>query len=157
MTPNQKNTGREELLAARKQSRVYYWFVAIFSIFLNVLMLTGPLYMMQVYDRVLGSRSEATLVALSVLVIFLYGMMGILDYVRGRVMGRVAARFQAALDLRVFDAVLRRSAVQPDELAQTGLCDLESIQRFMSSPVLLALFDIPMTPFFIIGIMIFHS
>lgn len=156
MTPNQKNTGREELLAARKQSRVYYWFVAIFSIFVNVLMLTGPLYMMQVYDRVLGSRSEATLVALSVLVIFLYGMMGILDYVRGRVMGRVAARFQAALDLRVFDAVLRRSAVQPDELAQTGLRDLESIQRFMSSPVLLALFDIPMTPFFIIGIMIFH-
>lgn len=46
MTPNQKNTGREELLAARKQSRVYYWFVAIFSIFVNVLMLTGPLYMM---------------------------------------------------------------------------------------------------------------
>jgi ATP-binding cassette subfamily C protein len=156
MIPNQKNTGREELLAARKQSRVYYWFVAIFSIFVNVLMLTGPLYMMQVYDRVLGSRSEATLVALSVLVIFLYGMMGILDYVRGRVMGRVAARFQAALDLRVFDAVLKRSAVQPDELAQTGLRDLESIQRFMSSPVLLALFDIPMTPFFIIGIMIFH-
>lgn len=156
MTPNRRNTGREELLAARKQSRPYYWFVAIFSFFVNVLMLTGPMYMMQVYDRVLGSRSEATLVALSVLVIFLYGMMGILDYVRGRVMGRVAARFQAALDLRVFDAVLRRSAVQPDELAQTGLRDLEAVQRFMSSPVLLALFDIPMTPFFIIGIMIFH-
>lgn len=156
MGPGRKNTGRDELISARKQSRPYYWFVAIFSLSVNILMLTGPMYMLQVYDRVLSSRSEATLVALSVLVIFLYGMMGILDYVRGRVMGRVAARFQAALDLRVFDAVLRRSAVQPDELSQTGLKDLESVQRFMSSPVLLALFDIPMTPVFIVGIMIFH-
>ncbi len=156
MAAKQRNTGREELIAARRKSRPYYWFVGIFSVFVNVLMLTGPLYMMQVYDRVLGSRSEATLIALSVLVVFLYGMMGILDYVRGRVMGRVAARFQSELDLRVFDAVMRRSTVQPDELAQTGLRDLESVQRLMSSPVLMAIFDIPMTPFFILAIMIFH-
>ena len=148
--------GREELRAARRQSRPYYWFVGIFSFFVNLLMLTGPLYMLQVYDRVLGSRSEATLVALSVLVVFLYGMMGVLDYVRGRVMGRVAARFQAALDMRVFDAVIRRASVQPDELSQTGLRDLESVQRLMSSPVLMALFDIPWTPFFLVGIAIFH-
>jgi PrtD family type I secretion system ABC transporter len=156
MRPADKDSGRDELRAARRQSRPYYWFVGIFSLFVNLLMLTGPLYMLQVYDRVLGSRSEATLIALSVLVLFLYGMMGLLDYVRGRVMGRVAARFQASLDLRVFDAVLRRAAVRNDELAQTGLRDLESVQRFMSSPVLMALFDIPWTPFFIIAIMIFH-
>ena len=156
MSTAKKDTGGEELLAARKQSRPYYWFVGIFSLFVNLLMLTGPIYMLQVYDRVLGSRSEATLIALSVLVVFLYSMMGLLDYVRGRVMGRMAARFQAALDLRVFDAVLRRAAVQNDELAQTGLRDLESVQRLMSSPVLMAFFDIPWTPIFIIGIMIFH-
>jgi PrtD family type I secretion system ABC transporter len=156
MRPADKDSGRDELRAARRQSRPYYWFVGIFSLFVNLLMLTGPLYMLQVYDRVLGSRSEATLIALSVLVLFLYGMMGLLDYVRGRVMGRVAARFQASLDLRVFDAVLRRAAVRNDELAQTGLRDLESVHRFMSSPVLMALFDIPWTPFFIIAIMIFH-
>ncbi|MCB1314219.1 MAG: type I secretion system permease/ATPase, partial [Sedimentitalea sp.] len=62
-------------------------------------------YMLQVYDRVLGSRSEATLVALTLLVAFLYGVMGILDYTRGRIMARVGARFQAALDQRVFDAM----------------------------------------------------
>lgn len=156
MNPTSTKSGRDELRAARRKSRPYFWFVAIFSAIVNLLMLTGPMYMLQVYDRVLGSRSEATLIALSVLVLFLYGMMGILDFVRGRVMGRVAARFQSALDLRVFEAVLRRSAVQPDSLAQTGLRDLESIQRLMSSPVLLALFDIPWTPVFIIGIMIFH-
>ncbi|PTX41054.1 ATP-binding cassette subfamily C protein [Allosediminivita pacifica] len=154
--PDAFQRGREELRAARRPNRPYFWFVGIFSFFVNLLMLTGPLYMLQVYDRVLGSRSEATLVALSVLVVFLYGMMGILDYVRGRVMGRVAARFQSALDMRVFDAVVRRSTVQPDELSQSGLRDLESVQRLMSSPVLMAIFDIPWTPFFLVGIAIFH-
>ena len=59
------------------ESRTLYWFVGIFSFFVNMLMLTGPIYMLQVYDRVLGSRSEATLVALSLVVVFLYAMMGL--------------------------------------------------------------------------------
>ncbi|WP_136440057.1 type I secretion system permease/ATPase [Pacificoceanicola onchidii] len=148
--------GLDELRAARRQSRAYYWFAALFSFFVNLLMLTGPLYMLQVYDRVLGSRSEATLVALSVLVVFLYSMMGILDFVRGRVMGRVAARFQAALDLRVFDAVLRRSAVKNDAVAQSGVRDLETVQRFIASPVAMSFFDMPWTPVFFAAILIFH-
>ncbi len=156
MATNFKLKGREELRAARKESRSLYWFVAIFSFFVNLLMLTGPLYMLQVYDRVLGSRSEATLIALSLLVAFLYGMMGLLDFARGRVMGRVGARFQARLDRRVFEAVMRRSAIASDEKSATGLRDLEAVQRLMTSPVLMSLFDIPWTPVFLIGIMIFH-
>ena len=66
-------------------------------------MLTGPLYMLQVYDRVLGSRSEATLLAMTLLVAFLYGTMGVLDYTRGRIMARVGTRFQDRLDKRVFE------------------------------------------------------
>ncbi|MFT5271369.1 MAG: ABC-type protease/lipase transport system fused ATPase/permease subunit, partial [bacterium] len=80
--------GRTELVEARMQSRGLYWMVAVFSFFVNMLMLTGPLYMLNVYDRVLGSRSLETLIALSVLVAFLYSMMGFMDYVRGRIMGR---------------------------------------------------------------------
>ena len=149
-------SGRDELIKARRQSRSLYWAVGLFSFFANLLMLTGPLYMLQVYDRVLGSRSEETLVALSLLVVFLYGVMGILDYTRGRIMARVGARFQAALDHRVFDAMVRRSAVAPDTTAQTGLADLESVQRLIGSPVLMAAFDIPWTPIFLAGIMLFH-
>jgi ABC-type protease/lipase transport system fused ATPase/permease subunit len=119
-------------------------------------MLTGPLYMLQVYDRVLGSRSEETLVALTLLVAFLYGIMGILDYSRGRIMARVGARFQATLDQRVFDAMTRRSAVAQDPAAQTGLADLEAVQRLIASPVLMAAFDIPWTPIFLVGIALFH-
>lgn len=148
--------GYEELRRVRRQSRGLYWFTGVFSFFVNLLMLTGPLYMMQVYDRVLGSRSEATLLALSLLVVFLYGMMGLLDYARGRVMARVGARFQAALDRRVFDAMIRRSAVAQDQSAQTGLSDLESVQRLISSPVLTSAFDLPWTPVFLAGIALFH-
>ncbi len=148
--------GLDELLRIRRQSRRLYWAVGLFSFFANMLMLTGPLYMMQVYDRVLGSRSEATLVALSLLVVFLYGMMGLLDYARGRIMARAGARFQAALDRRVFDAMIRRSAVAQDPSAQTGLSDLESVQRLISSPVLMAAFDLPWTPIFLAGIALFH-
>ncbi|MHA6264726.1 type I secretion system permease/ATPase [Arenibacterium sp. CAU 1754] len=153
MTPQ---SGQEELRAARRQSRSLYWTVGLFSMFANLLMLTGPLYMLQVYDRVLGSRSEETLVALSLLVVFLYGIMGVLDYTRGRIMARVGARFQAALDQRVFDSMIRRSAVAADPGAQTGLADLESVQRLIASPVVIAVFDLPWTPIFLAGIMLFH-
>ncbi|OUS33509.1 protease/lipase ABC transporter permease/ATP-binding protein [Rhodobacterales bacterium 56_14_T64] len=156
MANNQFKNGFDELRAIRRRSRKLYWAVGIFSFFANMLMLTGPLYMMQVYDRVLGSRSEQTLVALSLLVLFLYGMMGLLDYSRGRIMARVGARFQAALDRRVFDAMIRRSAVAPDPVAQTGLSDLESVQRLIASPVLMAAFDLPWTPIFLAGIALFH-
>ncbi|WP_282092576.1 type I secretion system permease/ATPase [Epibacterium ulvae] len=149
-------TGYTELRDIRKRSRKIYWLIGLFSFFVNLLMLTGPLYMMQVYDRVLGSRSEATLVALSLLVAFLYAMMGLLDYSRGRLLARVAARFQTALDRRVFDAMIRRTAQAPDPVAQTGLADLEAVQRLMASPVLGAAFDLPWTPIFFAGIALFH-
>jgi len=148
--------GRQELRRALKRSRGLIWAVGLFSAFANLLMLTGPLYMLQVYDRVLGSGSQETLLALSLLVVFLYGIMGILDYTRGRVMGRVGARFQSDLDRRVFDAVIRKSAVAPDVKTQTGLSDLESIRRFLTSPVLTAIFDMPWAPVFFAGIFIFH-
>ena len=81
------------------------------------------------------------------LVAFLYGMMGILDFVRGRVMARVGARFQARLDRRVFAAALSATARNrtPAEAA-TGQRDLESVQRLITSPALMALFDLPWVP-----------
>ena len=148
--------GLDELRAARRESRTLFWAVGIFSFMVNLLMLTGPLYMLQVYDRVLGSRSYETLIGLTAIVAFLYGMMGLLDYARARVMARVGSRFQARLDRRVFDAVVRKSAIAPDDSSATGLRDLESIQRLLISPALMALFDMPWTPFFLAGIMLFH-
>jgi len=148
--------GREELRAARRENRHLYWAAGVFSFFVNMLMLTGPIFMLQLYDRVLGSRSEATLVALISVVAFLYTMMGLLDYVRGRIMARAGARFQARLDRRVFEASVRKSAQLPDEISASGLRDLETVQRLMTSPVLMAFFDMPWTPVFFAGILFFH-
>jgi PrtD family type I secretion system ABC transporter len=153
----QRDQALSELGAARREGRALFWAVGLFSVFINLLMLTGPLFMLQVYDRVLGSRSEATLLALVLLMTFLFAMMGLLDYARGRVLARIGARFQAHLDRRVFAAVLRRQALASGGVQPTNtLRDLESVQRLLSSPVFAALFDIPWTPFFLLGIAIFH-
>ncbi len=157
MSRDASRTGLAELRAARDESRGLYWAVGIFSFFVNLLMLTGPLYMLNVYDRVLGSRSIETLIALSVLVAFLFGMMALLDHVRGRVMGRIGARLQARLDERVFSATVRAATLgrAPKEAA-TGPRDLEAVQRLVTSPALMAAFDLPWTPIFFMGIYLFH-
>lgn len=157
MQHNEAGNGLAELKAARRKSRGLFWAVGIFSVFVNLLMLTGPLYMLQIYDRVIGSGSKETLLALSVLVAFLFAMMGFLDYARGRILARIGARFQSGLDRRVFSAVLRANAKgRGTEATNSGLRDLESVQRLLSSPVLSAIFDIPWTPVFLAGIFLFH-
>ena len=158
-TEQARRAGIEELSAIRRESFRLYAAVGLFSFFVNALMLTGPLYMLQVYDRVLGSRSEETLAALSILVVFLYGVMGVLDWARGRVAARIGARFQSRLDERTFRAAIARAAGRPEgasDPAATGLRDLESIRALIASPVLTALFDAPFTPIFLAAIFIFH-
>jgi ATP-binding cassette subfamily C protein len=134
-----------------------FWTIAIFSTVVNLLMLTSPLYMLQIYDRVIPSRSEETLLALTILVAALFAIMGVLDYVRGRVAARIGATLQARLDSRVFTATLRRSVLSSERSRPaSGLKDLESVQRLASSPVLFAIFDMPWAPFFIFAIYTFH-
>lgn len=148
--------GLAELREARSESRNLFIFVAVFSFFVNMLMLSPSLFMLQVYDRVLGSRSEATLVALAALMTYLFLLMGILDYVRGRVLTRIGARFQARLDRRVFTAAIEDAARNDGHSPTTGVRDLETVQRFLASPVLAALFDLPFAPLFLAGIFVFH-
>src|SRR6056297_1837861 len=155
MGGNDDTRGREELRAARASNRSLFWAVGLFSVFVNVLMLTGPIFMLQVYDRVLGSRSEATLLALAGLVAFLYLMMGLLDFVRGRLLARIGARFQDNLDERVFRAGIE-DAARGNRPPSSGTRDLETVQKFLASPVMGAFFDLPFTPIFIAGIFIFH-
>jgi ATP-binding cassette, subfamily C, bacterial len=135
----------------------WFWSIGLFSVFVNLLMLTGPLYMLQVYDRVLGSRSQATLVSLTLLIAVLFAIMGVLDHARSRLAARVGATVQDGLDDRVFRASLR-CAVAAGERGRpgTGLRDLEAVQRLLSSPVLFAVFDLPWAPIFVAAIFLFH-
>ncbi|HSF90920.1 MAG TPA: ATP-binding cassette domain-containing protein, partial [Paracoccaceae bacterium] len=129
----------------------------VFSIFVNLLMFTGPLFMLQVYDRVLGSRSEETLVALFGLIAVLYLFYGLLEYARGRVLARVGARLETEIGPMVFDAALERAALKRSiPSGASAMQDLETLRAFFASPILLALFDIPWTPLFLAAIFIFH-
>ncbi|RJL02802.1 type I secretion system permease/ATPase [Paracoccus aestuarii] len=150
--------GLRELRSARASGWRLFIPIALFSAVVNLLMLTGPLFMLQVYDRVLGSQSVETLTALTVLVVFLFVLMGIVDLIRGRVMQRIAARFQDRMEGRVFGAALREGALRGDESAATagGMRDLDSVTRLIGSPVMLAFFDIPWAPLFLAAIFIFH-
>ncbi len=131
--------------------------VGVFSFFVNVLALTGSLYMLQVYDRVLPSRSEETLLALTMLIAALYTFQGIIDYARARIAARIGAIFQARLDSRVFQAGLRRSILASERSKPaSGLKDLEAVQKLMGSPVLFAVFDMPWAPVYIFAIFMFH-
>jgi ATP-binding cassette, subfamily C, bacterial len=149
--------GLAELRAACARSRPAVMTAFAFSALVNLLMLTAPLYMLQVYDRVLMSRSEETLVALSLLMAFLFLIMGVLDHARGRIMARVGARLQEALDARVLSAAFRRLTVAPQDMAaEAAQKDLDAMARFWASPVVLAIFDAPWAPLFVAAIFVFH-
>ncbi|WP_018697807.1 type I secretion system permease/ATPase [Amorphus coralli] len=131
--------------------------VAVFSAVVNVLMLAGPLYMLQIYDRVLTSRSVPTLVALSVLVAFLYLMMGVLDAIRQRVLVKIGHRIDEKAAPAVFERVLRDPLTgSPDAARQRPLADLDQIRQFFSGPGLSALFDLPWIPVYLAIVYLIH-
>ena len=154
---SESRKGDREISGALAESRRLFVSVGLFSVFVNALMLTGPLFMLQVYDRVLASRSEATLVTLIGIVAFLFLMMGVLDHARGRVLARAGARLQSRLDSRVLRAILTR-AIAPAERSRpaTGVRDLEAIQRFFAGSGPFAFFDAPWTPIFLCALFMFH-
>ena len=149
--------GAAEIGKILHESRRWFIAIGIFSVFVNILMLTGPIYMLQVYSRVITARSEETLVALTLLITFLFVMMGILDYARAGVLSRFGARFQSSLDPQILKVTLDK-AVSPAERQRpaTGISDLEAIQRFTSSTIPLAFFDAPWTPLFLLVLFGFH-
>jgi len=157
MADRETEKGRREMALVRDRSRKALLAAFVFSVFVNLLMLTSPLYMLQVYDRVLVSRSEETLLALSVLVAFLFLAMGVLDHARSRVMARIGARLQVEMEERVLSASFRRLIVAPqDSIAHNAQRDLDTAARVWTSPALMALFDLPWTPIFGVALFVFH-
>ncbi len=127
-----------------------------FSFFINMLMLTAPLYMLQIYDRVLTSRSDATLIAITVLAGSLLVIMGVLDLVRSRVLVRVGNRIDQQLNARVFAAVFARMVRGVRSERSLALRDLDSVRQFLTGPGPFAFFDAPWVPFYIGVVYLFH-
>ena len=130
--------------------------VLLFSVFVNLLMLTGPIYMLQVYDRVLQSNSIETLIAITVIMIVLYLFMGIFDFLRSRVLVRVSQKFEELMTDKTFATWLRGSAKGGNSARSTPLNDLSTMKQFLSGNGPATFMDIPWAPFFIIVIFFIH-
>jgi ATP-binding cassette, subfamily C, bacterial PrsD len=131
--------------------------IAAFSGVINVLMLSGSLYMLQVYDRVIPSRNTATLLGLSLMVLFAYLVQGYFDALRARMLCRVATLFDAGLQqsIHVALAALPLRGVKP-MLMQQPLRDLDQVRGFMSGMGPTAFLDMPWIPIFLIALFLFH-
>lgn len=131
--------------------------IAVFSGVINLLMLSGSLYMLQVYDRVIPSRSIATLLGLSLMVLLAYLMQGYFDALRARMLCRVATLFDAGLQDSIHTALatLPLRGVKP-MLMQQPLRDLDQIRAFMSGMGPTAFLDMPWIPVFLIALFLFH-
>ena len=131
--------------------------IAAFSGVINLLMLSGSLYMLQVYDRVIPSRNLATLFGLSLMVLLAYLIQGYFDALRARMLCRVATLFDVGLQEAIHNALvtLPLRGVKPSAMQQPSR-DLDQVRAFMSSMGPTAFLDMPWIPIFLIGLFLFH-
>jgi PrtD family type I secretion system ABC transporter len=147
---------RSELATALATYRASFAGVALFTALLNLLYLTGSFFMLQVYDRVLPSRSVPTLVGLCVLALALYGFQAVLDVVRNRVLVRIAGGFAEQLDRRVYHVIARLPLGAPLLRQLDPARDLEQVRAFMAGGGPGAFFDLPWLPLYLGICFAFH-
>ena len=155
--PLRQQPASSELAAALGACRRAFVAIALFSGMSNILMLSGALFMLEVYDRVLPSRSVPTLVALLILISGLYACQGIIDMIRSRILVRVGHSLDEALSLRVYDTIVRL----PLKIGTKGegnqpIRDLDTVRGFLSGSGPVAFFDLPWMPVYLAICFLFH-
>jgi len=145
-----------ELLHAVRAHRIALLGIALFSGVINLLYLAPSIYMLQVYDRVLASRSEFTLIVLTVLTVGLFGLMAFLENVRSAVLIRVGNALDEMLSKRVFTAAFERNLRLGSGNASQAMTDLTQLRQFATSNGLFAFLDAPWFPIYIVVIYFFH-
>ncbi len=132
-----KTTGselKEAILASKKSFLV----VGFFSMFINILMLVPSLYMLQLYDRVLTSKSEDTLYLLTAIVVVMFITMALLEIVRSKILVKVGNKLDAILSARVFNSLFDLANKHPGKASSLPLSDLTSVRQFMTGNGLFA-------------------
>ncbi len=148
---------RSELAEALAACRGAFYGTALISGMSNVLMLTGAMFMLEIYDRVLPSRSMPTLVGLLVLAGGLFTALGILDAIRGRILVRIGGELDETLSGRVYDTLMRaplRVGARSD--GTQPLRDLDALRSYLSGLGPIALFDLPWIPLYLAICFAFH-
>lgn len=130
--------------------------VGLLSLVVNILMLSPTFYMLQVYDRVMVSQNELTLLVLTAAIIFMFVVMGLSEWIRTRILIRVGIRFDQILNRRVFRATYEERLKGSSVNALETLTDLNGIRTFMTGTGVLAFFDIPWSPIYIYICFLLH-
>lgn len=137
---------RSELTRHLWTFRKEFLWVGIFSFFVNVLMLTPTLYMLQIYDRVFKSHSELTLLAITIVMVLFYAMMAIAEWLRSRLLVRGGVRLDETLNSLVFDASFDRHLKNAGRSPSEAFSDLTMIRQFLTGNGIFAFFDTPWIP-----------
>ena len=156
MQKKQQKKQDSELKAAIFKLKKYFIFVGVFSFFINLLMLVPPLYMLQLYDRVVTSRSEGTLFLLTGIVVILFITMALLEIVRSKVLIRIGNKIDEHISTRLFDSIFALSNKQPMKASSQPLSDLTQVRQFMTGNGVFAFFDAPWLPIYIFILFMFH-
>lgn len=130
--------------------------VIVFSFFINSLLFVSPLYMLQIYDRVISSRSETTLLSLTVLAAILIGVYAALETLRSRLLVRAGLVIDGEIAGPVFNAVHRGNLCQPGANHAQSLRDVDTVREFLTGPGLIALCDAPWFPLFVFAAFLLH-
>jgi ATP-binding cassette subfamily C protein EexD len=147
----------DEIRGALARCRDSFVAVGVFSCGINVLFLVPAIYMLQVYDRVLTSGSEATLLMLTLIVLFLLATLGALEWVRTQIMVRVSQRIDALLGDRLFDLSFRQALVSGGTQAGAQpLQDLQGLRQFATGSGVFAFFDAPWMPIYLLVMFAMH-
>ena len=147
---------RSELTAVLATFKQEFWAVGAFSMVANLLMLAPTLYMLQVFDRVLVSQSEMTLLALSIITLFLFGVMAFAEWMRSRVLVRAGVRLDARLSSRVFNASFDAYLNQTGGAPPRAFGDLIQVRQFLTGNGVFAFFDTPWVPVYVGVLFILH-
>lgn len=147
---------QNSLELAYKKYRTAFAATMVFSFFSNLLMFVGPLYMLQIYDRVLSSRSETTLLALTAIAVALLLSYGFLEYTRTRLLVRAGLQFDEVLAHPVFHRVVKQQTATPGGGGHVALSDIDKVREFMTGQGILSFFDAPWVPLFLALCFAFH-
>lgn len=149
----EKSDLQEALVLCKKA----FMATGFFSLFINFLMLMPAIYMLQLYDRVITSGSESTLLMLTLILVFLFITMGLLEWVRSQMLVKVSARLETLLSERLYGATFKQALYSGGtKVSSQPLDDLTGLRQFLTGNGLFAFFDAPWLPIYIAVLFMFH-
>ncbi len=156
MKKQRQKKSTSELKAAIGTAKSSFAYAGFFSLFINLLMLVPPLYMLQLYDRVLTSRSFDTLTMLTLIVVILFITMGALEIVRSKMLVVISNKIDTKLSERIFDAMFSLANKYPGRASSQASADMNQLKQYLTGNGIFAFFDAPWLPVYIFILFVFH-